>query len=127
MKNAFFWNVTPCDSCKNQRFGGIFQLLTRVIRNGELGTALAVTSYRRSLGEHTTSVASYCCVVPSTPIVTLMKEVLISSETSVLTRATRHNILEDASLQRKGSFLALICGRRAAVVHFAEDSLNAYS
>jgi hypothetical protein len=22
MKNAVFWDVTPCDSCKNQRFRG---------------------------------------------------------------------------------------------------------
>jgi hypothetical protein len=26
IKNAVFWVVTPCCSCKNRRFGGIYRL-----------------------------------------------------------------------------------------------------
>jgi hypothetical protein len=56
----------------------------RVTRIGELGTTLALTSKRRRCEE-----IPRANVVPSSQIlVTLMKEALRSSETSVITRAT---------------------------------------
>jgi hypothetical protein len=54
MKNCVFWDVTPCCSCKNRRFGGTLRA--------------SVTSYG---------------YIPSSPILgTLIMEVLNSSEMS---------------------------------------------
>jgi hypothetical protein len=63
--------------------------IIRVTRIGELRTS-AVTSNRSTLQSNTIAE-----VVPSSPIVTLMVEVIRSSNTSVLTRAIWRNIPED--------------------------------
>jgi hypothetical protein len=59
----------------------------RVTRIGELETTLAATSNRRTFLRSVRLLLVTASVVPSSPIlVTLMKEALGSSETSVLTR-----------------------------------------
>jgi hypothetical protein len=70
MMNAVVWDVTLCSSCKNRCFGGTYRLLHQGDKN----------------------------VVPSSPILVTLMEALSSSETLVLTRATRRDIQEDGVL-----------------------------
>jgi hypothetical protein len=79
MKNAVFWDVTPCGSCKNRRFGGTYHIIMTT-RIGELETTLAVISNRSML----------------------MMEAIRSSETLVLTRGTRHNNPENGIRHKYG-------------------------
>jgi hypothetical protein len=69
MKNAVFWDVPPCGSCKNR--------ISRVFLRNVLQLLVAAN-----------------IVLSSLILLTLMMEAKCSSETSVLTRVTRRHIAE---------------------------------
>jgi hypothetical protein len=71
MKNAVYWDVAPCRSCVNRRFGGMYRLHLQGIKISERGISVS----RR-----------------------LKMEAIRSSETSVHTRSTRQHIPEDGIL-----------------------------
>jgi hypothetical protein len=78
-KNAVFWDVTPCGSFKNQRFGETYRLHHQGEKN-----QLAIA-------------------VPNSLILfTLMMEATRSSESSVLKRAIGGHRPEDGILHKLG-------------------------
>jgi hypothetical protein len=83
MKNAVFWDVAPCGSCVNRRFGGMYRRLN-LQPPAHAGSSLADFS-------------------------TLKMEAIRSSETSVYTRSTRRHIPEDGILHYIFCYIYLIC------------------
>jgi hypothetical protein len=93
MKNAVFWDVASCESCKNRRFGRTYRLHHHIEKNRWYKVFVILRSLRRLL-------VTVNDVPSSKILVTLKMEALRSSETLVLTRAIRHNIPENDFLQQ---------------------------
>jgi hypothetical protein len=99
MKNSVFWDVPPCESCVNRRFGGMYRLclLGRKIR--DRGTSLSRWLQTESPVEtHAAKADSSLADLSS-----LKMETIRSSETSVHTKSTRRQIPEDGVLHESKS------------------------
>jgi hypothetical protein len=98
MKNAVFWDVTPCRSCVNRRFGGKYRLHLQGRKN----------SRERNRREQVAAA-------------TLKIEAIRCTETSVHTGSTPRHFLEDGVLQG----LCCLFFRNGLLVHCGMDTMTA--
>jgi hypothetical protein len=73
MKDVVFWDVASCGSCKNRRFEGTDRSVFQLVVTGNVASSLLI-------------------------LFTMMMDAICSSETSVLTNATRRHIQNDGIL-----------------------------
>jgi hypothetical protein len=94
MKNAIFWDVAPCISCVNRRFGGRYRLRVQARKIRDPGTSVSKWLQTRRNLQPPPHAGSF--VVDFS---TLKMEAIHSSETSVHTRYTWRHIPEHGILQ----------------------------
>jgi hypothetical protein len=89
MKNAVFWDVAPCRSCVNRRFGGTYHLHLQGRKIRDRGTNMS-TWLQSELSLQPPAHAGFSLADFST----MKMEAIRSSETSARTRFTLHHILD---------------------------------
>jgi hypothetical protein len=53
LKNAIFWDVAPCSSCVNRRFGGMYRLHLQGRKIHEQGTSVSRwLQFLQNIGSH---------------------------------------------------------------------------
>jgi hypothetical protein len=105
IRNVAFWDVTPCGSGKNRRFGGTYRLHHQGGKNQRARNTVSskqqLSRLRRNFLFYTCSLLQLLVIANvrnASILVTLMMEALLSSETSMIIRATRRHIAEDGIL-----------------------------
>jgi hypothetical protein len=100
MKNAVLWDITPCcGSCKNRRFGRTYRLhrqdgRNQLAMNNVSSNFQLIVFLRSALQLLVTANFVFISLIISTSVMERVR----SSETSVLTRATRRHIPDDGIL-----------------------------
>jgi hypothetical protein len=113
LKNAVFWDVTSCGSCKNSRFWRTYCLHDQSDKNRRAGNNIVFP-------RNVIQLLVTANVVPRSPIlVTLLMEVIHSSETSNVPRGTRRNIPEEDILHSQRRKI-LKCYTVASFVYWAQ-------
>jgi hypothetical protein len=117
LKNSVFWDVTPCGSCKNRRLGGNHLLHHQGEKNQR--DRSNVSSIFRRVHQLLVIVNVIC-----SPMIlfTLIIEAISSSETSVLTRATKNHIAKEVNLHTTFSLNKEKC----AYLYFGVHSAGSY-
>jgi hypothetical protein len=90
MKSAVFWDVAPCRSCVNRRFGGTYRLHLQGRKIRERRTS--VSRWLQSLQSLNTPAHAGSLLADFS---TLKMKAIHSSETSVHTRSTLPHFPED--------------------------------
>jgi hypothetical protein len=126
MKNDVFWDMAPCTSCVNRRFGGTYRLHLQGRKIPERGSRVSRWLQTAHAGSSLTDFS------------TLKLKASRSSETSVHTRSTRRQIPENGILHshrrenlksyiRKATLNNICCWSIQDMMHYMENVISAHN